>query len=1002
MQEREDRRKGGRALAKARPRAQSRSLRTPWPVLCPTPPSAHLIPPSLRGAARSQPPFRPFRGLWAVCCPPRCRRVVSPSSCRVAPRRVALCRAPLALCHALSVFHGPSHAPPCRLRAPWGRLASRPAALCLSAASLALNTPPRRLRAARRALGPHSALFAAHGLCRAPPCRRRVVSRPVAHLAAAAPSVRHAAPSLTALRGLCAPPRRFRVAPPPVSSLAYVPHRGPFAPHRCRLAPHRRRRSRARPDVPPLRRARSCLSGAAVSTRHAPSHHHAPSFVLTPQHPPSRVLMRPRSPLRHRKRPLLAAMCTRAARGFRAAVTRLPPCALAPPLRTPAPTLEPLFPAIAPPSCAPPRLAPSSTCPHRAPVTRLTPRARRPGHRLSRSPSAFTRPRRPRVSPHVTSTTVPHPRAAVSCPRFPTALSRAPIDHVLPSCPAPLDRHTTLSRPAALSRAPRSPHTALSNSRRALSRPATPPHRPSAPCGVVSVVKDHVPPRSRHPLAPLGAASPRSCTPWRHVAALSRPAAPSRAAPFSYPRAPRVPSRRLAPQQRHPVAVVRLRDDVTRRRALPPPTLGHRHAAFATAPTLRRPHPPFATTPPTLAMTHHSLPHRDAIAQLRDDTTRPRAAAPRRRHPPWATVTPPLRCRHAPSRPTVAPPSRPVIPLSCQVVPPSPPALAPSPSRVAHIVPPCHLRAPLCRLHAASRSLEPSHSHRALIVPHWVVLRPTSPSHAPPHVSLPHTPLPPFRTRARPPFGAPGAISAISWPRTALARLCAATTSPDGAFSHHRASATPCAFTTHPMPPSHTPLAPSRAPVAPPRASFPPSRVPAAPSRLSGTFAHCRAPSLYRQGASLTAVCCAASPSRRCRSWCRRTPSCVTCRHRDVIAHLRRRYALSRPCHTPSRTPAAPSCGPWPRAALAYHPAPPRSPSRAPRAVLPNPLRRRRTFSRAAAPSCRCYASSSSSPRRALTPHGAVSVLQHGTPSRRPRNPVAPRHIASSYFYTVL
>ncbi|KAA1479851.1 hypothetical protein DENSPDRAFT_887126 [Dentipellis sp. KUC8613] len=89
-----------------------------------------------------------------------------------------------------------SCASPRRLRAPPRRL---------RAASLALNTPPCRLCAALRALGPRSAFFAAPA---------------VGHLAATAPSVRHAAPSFTTVRGLCAPPCCFRVAPRSLSCAA--------------------------------------------------------------------------------------------------------------------------------------------------------------------------------------------------------------------------------------------------------------------------------------------------------------------------------------------------------------------------------------------------------------------------------------------------------------------------------------------------------------------------------------------------------------------------------------------------------------------------------------------------------------------------------------------------------------------------------------------------------------------------------------------------------------
>ncbi|KAA1476557.1 hypothetical protein DENSPDRAFT_884418 [Dentipellis sp. KUC8613] len=73
------------------------------------------------------------------------------------------------------------------------------------------------------------------------------------------------------------------------------------------------------------------------------------------------------------------------------------------------------------------------------------------------------------------------------------------------------------------------------------------------------------------------------------------------------------------------------------------------------------------------------------------------------------------------------------------------------------------------------------------------------------------------------------------------------------------------------------------------------------------------------------------------------TRGAVTRRRRNVVVHpchhsalLHPCYAPSRHCCTPSHTPAAPSCGLWPRAALAHHLAPPCSLSYA---LLHGPLK---------------------------------------------------------------
>ncbi|KAA1479062.1 hypothetical protein DENSPDRAFT_886396 [Dentipellis sp. KUC8613] len=87
--------------------------------------------------------------------------------------------------------------------------------------------------------------------------------------------------------------------------------------------------------------------------------------------------------------------------------------------------------------------------------------------------------------------------------------------------------------------------------------------------------------------------------------------------------------------------------------------LAHPHRACH---GLSLPHCPRVPLPPM-------LPSRP-LAPPPHALTSPSRAPLRRCHPPWATVTPPSRRRHAPLRPTVAPPLRPVVSLSCQVVAP--------------------------------------------------------------------------------------------------------------------------------------------------------------------------------------------------------------------------------------------------------------------------------------------------------------------------------------------
>ncbi|KAA1479698.1 hypothetical protein DENSPDRAFT_886994, partial [Dentipellis sp. KUC8613] len=227
-----------------------------------------------------------------------------------------------------------------------------------------------------------------------------------------------------------------------------------------------------------------------------------------------------------------------------------------------------------------------------------------------------------------------------------------------------------------------------------------------------------------------------------------------------------------------------------------------------------------------LAPSHrrHTRPRR-RHAPSRRPHARPRAAATLPGPPSHPLRDAVMRRRAPPSRPTVAPPSHPVVPLSCQVVPPSPPAHAPP----AHIVPPWHLRAPLCGLHAASHRLEPSHSHRALIVPRASLGR------LAPHLAI-SRPTPYILAR-----GPPLVLPAPSRPSRGPAR-------PSRAFALPPCPPTaPFRPTAPPLPPApsprtpcrrHTPhwrhLAPPSHLHAPPRAS---TRLFRAITRPSGTVA---------------------------------------------------------------------------------------------------------------------------------------------------------------------
>ncbi|KAA1479297.1 hypothetical protein DENSPDRAFT_934583, partial [Dentipellis sp. KUC8613] len=329
-------------------------------------------------------------------------------------------------------------------------------------------------------------------------------------------------------------------------------------------------------------------------------------------------------------------------------------------------------------------------------------------------------------------------------------------------------------------------------------------------------------------------------------------------------------------------------------RPLAPPLPLHAAAALA------------ALSPPRTAAT------RAHVAVMLPHAALTRALAPPppslgHRHTPFVTLS----CAVAPHR--RAPPSRPrrtpSYPCRVKSYPRRhlPTHRQPTSSHLAICVP----LSAVCTLRRTVSSRLTHTAPSSCLVPRWVVLRPTSPSHAPPHISSRAAPLWCSRRHL-------GHLVAPHGPRAPLRchhaprrRLFAPPRLRYPLRLHH----VPHAAATHPIGAISRPRRTSTHLHVPPRASFAPSRVPAAPSRLSSTFAHRRVPSLYCQGASLTAVCCIASPSRRCRSWCRRTLSCVTCRHRDVIAHLRRR-ALSRP-RMPSSAPTC--CRSPPLAAVRPH-----------------------------------------------------------------------------------
>ncbi|KAA1479481.1 hypothetical protein DENSPDRAFT_886785 [Dentipellis sp. KUC8613] len=205
-------------------------------------------------------------------------------------------------------------------------------------------------------------------------------------------------------------------------------HRTKSAPHQRCLTPHRRRRSPACPGVPPLRRARSWLSGAAAPTRYAPSRRHAPSFILTLE-PPFSAIARPSCSTRPHRTP----------------ITRLTPCT-----RRPGPPSCPWQPSSQhlPPS-RPLRCHHHASCTpmcHRAPIMRPAPPRHasvvhlvRPSFWAAVTPlrvwqGAVSRP--PPSSPAPCRTPA-NPRCRRSPPFAPTRCVSPPLALFCPHSPSP-------------------------------------------------------------------------------------------------------------------------------------------------------------------------------------------------------------------------------------------------------------------------------------------------------------------------------------------------------------------------------------------------------------------------------------------------------------------------------------------------------------------------------------------------------------------------------------
>ncbi|KAA1479086.1 hypothetical protein DENSPDRAFT_886419 [Dentipellis sp. KUC8613] len=469
----------------------------------------------------------------------------------------------LAVCTRRPVVSRPtasSCASPRRLRAPPRRL---------RAASLALNTPPRRLCAVLRGLGPRSAFFAAPA---------------VGHLAATAPSVRHAAPSFTTLRGLCGPPRCFRVAPRALSCAAIALNLrltdavsrptdvAALAPPRPAVRPHPRaavlrHRATIVLDAPPSHphhapyasRAspRATITPLAAVVAAPAGRRHAPCAAATTRLALPRVTALPSCAARRRVTlPSCTSCCRRAVAPFRAAVTPLrvrqgavsrpPPSSPAPcrPLANPRCRRSPPF---APTRCVSPPLALSRPHSPSSAPTRLLP----PPHAVShpRTPylasmlhaAAFhsSGPAGPSAT-HAAVCTPPHRLWALCVPphrQRPTMRSLSPCGRLRAALPS--------SGPsAAPSSGPMGPSCAPRPRLRVPPRPLNGPPRPLCPMPPSACL---TPPSAR-----------RSAPSSRNEGAIARPtpqrnhASPPRvpAPPSPAPTPPFTPSRRRAPLRR--------------------------------------------------------------------------------------------------------------------------------------------------------------------------------------------------------------------------------------------------------------------------------------------------------------------------------------------------------------------------------------------------------------------------------------------------------------------
>ncbi|KAA1477876.1 hypothetical protein DENSPDRAFT_885446 [Dentipellis sp. KUC8613] len=237
-----------------------------WPLmpvaLCcmPTTPSSHLRRPPRVSTRRTsavvpRPRVAVLRPYAAVLHSRICDTASRASAILVQPRRppMSTCR-----CHFVPVRHpfalvvAPFSHPMGSPRTPWAILCPTSPFWCpalpfsqFAHCALLFRVPPRPLVPRPAVCMPHHAIFARH----------RSLSTPRPAL-------------FTSRRATSRPPRRLCTAIT-------------LNPRLTDAAPHQRRHSRACPGVPPLRRARSWLSGAAAPTCHVPSRCHALSFVLT-------------------------------------------------------------------------------------------------------------------------------------------------------------------------------------------------------------------------------------------------------------------------------------------------------------------------------------------------------------------------------------------------------------------------------------------------------------------------------------------------------------------------------------------------------------------------------------------------------------------------------------------------------------------------------------------------------------------------------------------------